>query len=722
MKKERIVFSRSLVAVAVSLAFAPAFADELEDLTNPNTREISISVRDYSKVNPLYRMYTGVNQTANGSLDLNIVNRNDDGLWLKLKAMDLGLTTQEINALAEKQGDWKVQFDYSELTKYAPYRIATKVSGVGTGSLTLNQDFRGSAGPGNDTDLKLTRKGATVSGSKLFADNWRVNFSVKSEDKRGAVMASSIGSTRSGITGPSGGTFNYSTMYFSPRPENYQHNQLEASVDYFTKKFQVSGGYYGSFFNNQNSALNITPGNNGLPTTATASGIPWLSLAPDNNAQQVYLSGAYNFTDSTRGTFKASKTIAKQDDEFIPNCPTCASNTNPSGVPYASGITNTSLGGRVDTTSYATTLTSRFTSNLDGLFSWRYEDRDDKTPVRQYVTGFFNTPESHRLNRGKLELNYRLPMGFRLSGGYEYEDKETPETLRESVTDHTFRVDLRKTMGETLNGSLSLAHSERNGGKWDLPLDSSFPTTSAVTAPLQFADRNRDKARFMLDWSPTEAASFQAYYEYAQDKYPFTPETGFARMGLTKGESEMAGLDASYLITDNWKVDGYYTYSVYKTHQDEIYTPRVLPQTCTTNTLAASCVPWSADLDMNGSVLGAGLKGKMGRWDLTANYLYSKDRTSYGINFNPSYPTAATSSVPSGAGNLPDTTYTINRLHLSGTYHVSKDTSVRVDGIYDIRRMDDYTWSNWTYSDGTRVFVSPKQSTYAIGVTLTQAF
>jgi predicted porin len=121
-------------------------------------------------------------------------------------------------------------------------------------------------------------------------------------------------------------------------------------------------------------------------------------------------------------------------------------------------------------------------------------------------------------------------------------------------------------------------------------------------------------------------------------------------------------------------------------------------------------------------VFGAGAKGKIARWDLGADYLYSKDTTNYTIAFNPAYPTAAGSAVPAGAGVLPNTNYTLNRLKLFGTYAFNKQTRLRLDYIYDVRKMDDYTWTNWTFSDGTRVNVDPKQTTSFVGLTLLQSF
>jgi MtrB/PioB family decaheme-associated outer membrane protein len=624
--------------------------------------------------------------------------------------------------------------------------VSTNVRGVGTNSLALPTVFRSTTSA--EMDLKLQRSATAISASKLFSDAFRVNLSFKSEDKKGAIISSSYGGT---WNNPLGTGKNYSAFYFAPQPENYRHNQFEASFDYFTKALQLTGGYYGSFFSNATNALNITPGQNSIALTAGPITIPWISLAPDNKSQQYYLSGAYNFTNATRGTFKVSKTRDTQDDGFIPaygSITTAATYgaINPPGVPYASGITNSSLGAVVDTTSYFGQLTSKLTRDLDGTASWRYEDRKDKTPQRFYLDssasaefprGATNEHESHTVNRGKFELSYRLPEGYRLTGGLDYESKKTPEAWRDSVKETTYRVDLRKALGETVSGSVLLAHGNRTGGTWHLENGAptvgvqTFSTATGVAAPLQFVDRKRDKVKFMLDWTPTEPLSTQLFYEYANDKYPFSPVSfnPGARMGQTDGKAQLYGLDLSYKIDRDWTARGYASYNENKTHQNELYTPRsavvtaggVLDQNCTGTAVTNSCVPWTADLKLKGLTAGVGAKGTKGKWDIGVDYLYSKDTTTYGITFDPLL-NGAGNSVPAGAGVLPDTNYTLNRFRVNGVFHYTKETRVRLDYIYDHRKMDDYTWANWTFTDGTRVNVSPNQTTHVFGVTLIQSF
>jgi predicted porin len=120
--------------------------------------------------------------------------------------------------------------------------------------------------------------------------------------------------------------------------------------------------------------------------------------------------------------------------------------------------------------------------------------------------------------------------------------------------------------------------------------------------------------------------------------------------------------------------------------------------------------------------LGAGLKGSTGDWKLGAKYLYSRDTTSYGVVADPTTMNASYSPSPAGAGYVPDTTYTLQRIQLTGTYAYTKTTKVRLDYMLDMRNMDDYTWAGWTFADGTKVNVAPNQTTQLVGLTLLQSF
>ncbi len=767
MSNKHIASTGTLLSLAAALALPGAnalAAETVQQMTSPDVAEIGVTVADYgSTVPPLQREYSGITGGTKGSLDLDFVNRSDSGWWIKAYTRQLTLPTEEYGALVEWQGHFRLAYDHYEAVKYSRYDLNTKVQGIGTAELVLNPDFRASAGLGPLRSLEVKRTRNGVGAYVALLPNLRFNIGARVEDKTGEIMSSTIGST---LNNPYGNGKNYSTMYFAPQPEDYRHRQVDASFDYSGKKLQLSAGFYGSYFTNNNLALNITPGYNSLPSVGPGTTIvpgacqagnpcnyadPWISLSPDNQAHSLYLNGGYSFTKSTRLTFRAAQTVATQNDGFIApfgylTGATGYNTLNPPGVPYAVGLDATSLNGRMVTTSYAATFTSRLTDALNLKAAVRYQKRDDQTPQRFYLdsaaSSEFPDGETNDLHNEKnttatFELGYRLPGAVRATAGYAYQKLERPDSPRPETTENTFRLEFTRPMGDTFAGWVIYTYARRTGGEWDLPDPTpstgtavTFSTATAVAAPLQFVDRNRGKLRLMADWTPTEKLSGQAYYEYQRDTYPYLPATGNARMGMTHASTETAGADLDLQLTRKWHATGFLTYDLGKSHQNELYTPRPASgdQDCSIRTAAANgfranCSPWEADLSMRGRVYGLGLVGKaLRKVDLRLDYSYSKDNTGYGITFDPLYPDASVggggSSVPAGAGFLPATIYSISRLHFAGSVPVGASARLRVDYIYDERKYSDYAWTGWSFSDGTVVNVAPVQLEQMVGVSL----
>ncbi|MGE5492473.1 MAG: MtrB/PioB family decaheme-associated outer membrane protein [Actinomycetota bacterium] len=765
------IFKRGMLAVAIAMAFPAggAWADEdVAELINPNVTEVQPKLLYLDKVNPLYRQYTGMNhQGVNGALDLNFIDRNEAGRWLRIEARDLGLETQEFKAAVEQQGDWAVKLGYDQIPRYAPFKVNSAVQGVGSNNVTLPATPFGVGSVSSVYDLKTERTATSIAASKFILEGLQANFSFKNEDKKGTRMWGSTGNSFSARdTGQAGSPFRtYSAQFFTPEPINSTHQQFEASLDYYSKKFQVSGGYYGSFYkNNAGNGLFVSPTSifgrapdtaAGATLTTLSTNLSPLSLPPDNHAQQFYVSGGYNWTDDTRGTFKASKTFAVQNDDFISASQIVPSSTSaacgPTQVCPATLTSRTNLGGKVETTNLAASLTSRLTKDLNVLASWAYEDRDDKTPIDRYAIDYShggaaitNNPQSMKTNRGKFEAGYRLPQNYKVTVGYDYDEREyvgaAEEGFRDKTKEGTFRIDLRKSLSETVNGNIQLAHADRTGSSWG-----STPNAFGDhwVAPLQFSDRTRDKAKLMLDWAPLEALNIQFAYETTRDNY----DSRKGNLGLDKGGTDLYSIDAAYRFTEDWKATLWYSLGFNNIKQNERQNPRLVdnvtaenlqdctgaahvngtpPGTTYSSTTAASftCNPWSANLKLKSEAVGAGVQGKvLGKVNVGAQYLYSRDVNKYNIAVGPVYAGSnANSPVLQGAGILPDTVYSLNTLRLFGSYPLAKATTVRLDYVYDVRKMDNYTWSGWRYSDGTTVFVKPEQTTQLIGLTLIQAF
>ncbi len=729
-------FSRTAIVIALSAVFpvAGAMADEVDDLINPNVAEVTFKLPYQNEIHPLYRQYNGVNHKGiNGNIDIDIVRRGEEGDWLKVQGRELGLSTQEFGASYEKQGDWSVALEYNQIPRYSPYEVTTGVGGIGTNSIVqpalANSAFTNGrlSNPAlGSVTLSTERDITTLSASKYLMEGLKLGFSFKNEDKTGTRMDGVRGVA--GNYGTAGGSANlYSGFLFAAEPVNQNHQQFEGTLEYVSKKFQLTAGYYGSFLSTRNNSLYVLGGTNTAAVTANLSPI---ALAPDNSLNQFYLNGAYNFTKDTRATFKVAYSEGRQNEQFMTGQAT-----------NAAGIGN-GLDGKIQTTEFYGALTSRLTKDLKILASWRYEDKQDKTPLRDYrgsvaYSSFtFNNPESHTANWGKLEADYLLGQGYGLTAGVDYTNKsrmdwvgitnnaangyQNPEyDYGRAMHEVTTRLALRKSMSETVNGSLSYARSDRKNDneRW------TATTTAPPMYPVYLADRNRDKLRGMIDWAATEQLNLQVAYEAYFDRYDMSA------YGLEKGNGQVFSIDGSYAINDNWKLSSWYSRQVGETNQ--VTQGAVCSTTnnsnCTANTARAGVplVQWNALLKLNSDQFGFGLAGKVKALELGAQYLYSSDKNRQDISDMPATTLTAVGtprSVASGMGVLPDTKYTQNTFKLFGAYPVAKMTKLRLDYIHDQRKMDDYTWQNWVYADGTKVYVKPSQTVQILGISITQSF
>lgn len=720
-------FRRTAIVIALSAVFpiATVWADEVEDLISPDVAEVTIKLPYQDKVNPLYRQYDGVNKEGvSGSANIEYVTRKEAD-WFKVNARNLGLSTQEASVLYERQGDWSLGLSYDQIPRYSPYAVSTAVTGIGTNTIKQptypNSAFSGGAliAPQlSDVTLKTERDITTLTASKFLREGVKVNFSFKDENKTGTRMDG----VRGAASLSNGSVNRYSGFLFSPEPIDQNHKQFEANVDYSGKQYQLIAGYYGSFLSTKYNSLTVTPGGNNNTGLYTPSLSP-IALAPDNSVQQFYVNGAYNFSADTRANLKVAYSEGRQDDTFL------------AGQPTQSGI-GLNLAGKVQTTEIYSSLTSRLTKDLKVLASWRYEDKKDKTPLFKFYNDgtTTNNPESHVANWGKLEADYRIGAGYGLTVGVDYTNKTKMEweaitsnaangysnvnaSYSRSMSELTTRMALRKTMSETVNGTLSVAHSERTGS------DAWNGTSSPPIYPVYLADRNRDKVRGMVDWTAAENLDLQVAYEAFFDDY------SKSTFGLDKGNGQVFSLDGNYALNDVWKMNAWYSKQVGDSSQNMqgAVCSTTNGSNCTSNTarIGVPLVLWDAKLKQDSEQFGLGLAGKVRVFNIGAQYLYSRDVNKQEISAMPGTTFTAVDvsrPVASGNGVLPDTKYTQNTIKLFGVYPVDKATKVRLDYIYDIRKMDDYTWSQWVYADGTKVYVKPEQNTQIIGLSLIHAF
>lgn len=190
--KQHLGFTKTAIALAVLAAFNPAFAEDA-DITQFIKPESSIrvgvgGVSGDSKDRAIFGQYNGMRKNSvYGLIDFDYLNRDEDtGTWLTLKGQDLGLGTRELSFSREKQGDWKLSADYSELERNYIRTINTGM--IGAGSTTPTIVRLATPGTGQDVDLKTERKAASLGIEKWLLPSLQFEANFKNEEKTGARL------------------------------------------------------------------------------------------------------------------------------------------------------------------------------------------------------------------------------------------------------------------------------------------------------------------------------------------------------------------------------------------------------------------------------------------------------------------------------------------------------------------------------------------------------
>lgn len=701
LHRDRQTFRHSLVYGALTLAFSSVQAAELDEvgvLVTPESH-ISAGIGYLNADSRRFGAYNGLRDKGDiGLVDFSLVKRDEEGFWLWANGQRVGLPDQQFGFGAERQGDWRVSIEYDQTPRYTPYDLHTNLRGIGSNSqsypatYTANQTRSTAGGIQLHTERETSRLGL----SKILGP-YELKVLFQNQEKDG--------------NRPFGrGTPSF--QEFLAEPIHSTTRQLDVSLDYTGDRLQLSGGYYGSWFYNRNagSSLAVSSGASALST------FNLISLPPDNQAHRLQLSGAYRFTDKTRGTFKLAYGRITQDESYMDVGPT-----------YRNESGRSSLGGRLNTTLAQLGLSSRPMAGLTLTGSYRYEERDDKTPVSQYIYGGTvavptalpgsSTTDGRNEHRSlknhtlKLEAGYLLPRGYRLNAGFEQDIKERNADgvrvvgYRAEIDEQSYRLELRRAMAETLSGSVALVHGKRTGDAYRrlVKLDGVTDYGSNLLQPIYIGNRDRDKLKLSLDWTPLEALSLQLVAEKSKDDYG--PGRSTPDIGMRKGEASLVSLDGAYALTDAWNLTAWVTRNDTRMNQAD----------CSKRTAAGASATcdlsvWSAAVSNRSDSWGLGFRGKIRKTlEVGGDLSLAHDLSRYQL-------------TGAGAANLPDISSQMHTLKLFAKYALNPSTSIKADYLVDKRRTNDWTWTNWTYSDGTWFDVRPSETVRFIAFTINYTF
>jgi MtrB/PioB family decaheme-associated outer membrane protein len=699
-------FRLAVLSMAIAGAF-PVGAQELDEerlaaiakLTDPASA-IYIGAGWLSDPSRRFGLYSGVREQGfHPSLGFDLLQADKrTGRSLRISGRDLGTDMQEAGIGWDRQGAWRLGLEYGRTVRSEPMVVNTGLTGIGSETVTVNgttirpvdysirRDLfvgRGEFSIDRNTTLRMRFSHETKSGERLYG--------------RGTTAA----------------TLPYAIELLA-EPLDRTTETLEVAVSHNRREFQVSAGYYGTLFVNHDNALFVNGGATPFtaPTVACAPAPCSLSLPPfaymsqplDNNSHQVFVTGGYNLSPLTRTSFKLSKTIALQNESFVPGVTVNGNGSPVTAIPGRPG----SLNGRVDTTLVYADVTSFTIDRVDLQANVRYEDRDDKTPVSRYlsaeapsgtiagVTGF-NKPRSWSSLKSKVEAGYTMPEEFKAVAGWELDKqkREAPEpyrkvNFRNETDEGTARLELKSGFQAALNGSVSYSEARRRGSSYLLDTYTNTNGTSPTTSvnPLLWADRNRNAWKGALDWTMAENASMRVSHEKSNDHY-----FGMA-LGPRGGHREYTYADLSYAISERWNAHLWWSL-------DDLVAEQA------TQTGAGAAQRWQAQLRTRSEGFGGGVQGKFRNGvELALDIMYSDQAAEQRIR---ALTTFATNS-------LPDFYY--RTAEVRATVGVPFDSHSGINAEYSFLdwRTNDWTWNGWIYSDGATLTQDYQQRTHFIGM------
>ncbi len=602
-----------------------------------------------------FRFGNGTGQDEKGTeADLSGEGRYlKDGTEVTWFAEDLGIDSRVFEFGVGKPGKFGIDLGYREL----PYRrfgdTMTPFSGSGD---TLNLP----AGwiPAGTTDT-MTGLASALMPHAIELDRQVLEFGANYlPSSKVRLYADYQRQQREGTNIMSGSFFVQGT--YLPRPVDDYTDRFDAGIRYASGPFNMTLAYYGSFYTNDAGSLTWDNPFTGFPGTDQGR----LATEPDNEFQQFSLSGSYRARAwDTVLAFSMASGRGEQNMDLLPYT------INPT-IP-APLILMADIQGKVDTTNYGLTLTTRPHNRLNVRFAYRYDERDNKTPVSLWTRVITDAIDSgdpelnipYSFERGRLNLSgtFRLFDTVTISGGYDRTDYDRDFSEVASQTEDTGWGKLRWRPTPYLEATFKGGASAREVDEYDTDYGLLFGQ-NPLMRKYNLADRDREFAEVALSASLINTPlSIGMTYLWAEDDY-YDSE-----VGLTEATEDRFTVDFNWAVGERS--------SIYVTAGSEAIESIQIGS----ETFAGP--EWEASHDDDFSHYGGGFRigTESEKLDLTVDYTRSEGETE--ILF-------AGQAV--AADDLPELESTMDSLRLALNYNVSERFGINVSARWERLEMEDW--------------------------------
>ncbi len=696
-------------------AYAASDDDEAEPRDSVQTT-ISMGVgllSDDSADRAQFGQYRGLRADRKAVASLGIdysLRKESTSTWVQLQGTDLTGDERELHLVWKNPGNWKLSADYSELLRVDPNTANTGLTRIGFVNPVVANVTQGL---GTDVQFSTKRSASGLGFAKWINPSLQLELDLKSENKTGTRL-SGIGMSCSPLMAANCSNW---AVLMMPEPIMANHSQIEARMSYAQEALRFNLGYYGSFYRNDYSTMApVLPGSLNTPATSNASLLGLLgqsvAMAPNNEAHQWDLGGSYDFNKTTRATLKLARMVSTQNQNFA--------SAGFSGVPTGD------LGAQVTSTTAKLGLTSRPVRELTLLADVRYEDRDDQTPIYGYnfngvdpTRPYTNHSLPYRKTQAKLQAGWQFNGDTKGTFGVDQESIDRGvftstgaingiSALRQQTDETTVRADVRNKFSDEVSGTVGLSRSRRDGSNWlrgnggagvtevTNPADPTNGFSSTAVFMPTLADRQRDKLKLGGDWQVSEALTLQLVGETGRDQYSAPSAYGLRDTGMNQ-----FSVDWTYVLSDNWSLNGYLAQSQQSLNQ-------------------ARPAGYIMAFDNRNLSASLGATGKINaQLNVGGSLAFMNDKSVYAQTLDTL--AGADGAALLANGGLPDVEFRQTTLKLFGKYALDKASAVRVDLVYQETATNDWAWgsngSSFAYSDGSTVWQRPSQSVGFVGVT-----
>jgi MtrB/PioB family decaheme-associated outer membrane protein len=455
--------------------------------------------------------------------------RTETGAYAKYSLQDLGLESRSGRATLGREGRYDFSLYYDGLPWNRFDETVTPYSGFASLTLPSNWVRAGSTGGMSrlaaslgDRDVETLRKTYGVDARYLAGPHWAFFANYRRQEKSG--------------TGYGYAAFLTQAVQL-PEPVDYVDDSFEVGASWNTSRATARLALSGSYFRNLNTALTFQ---NPYTPLLASSGVGRIALAPDNDAQQLSLSGNVMLWTNAVLTYGAAIGKLQQDDALLPV----------STAPNAPTPRQT-LDGEIDVAHYNLGLSLRPLDRLSLRGTARYDERDDKTDpltltyvVTDTIAGSAETTPRYSYERMRFDgsADYGVFPWLKVGGGLQWDEIDRDQQEIDKTTEDGGFLRARVTPFGSLGITLKGGQFHREAEGFDLTRRS--PGENPLLRKYNLANRDRVLYEIAATFGVGDSVTVALQGRRTDDAYRRSP------LGLTDGDTTHVGGNVGWAVSE----------------------------------------------------------------------------------------------------------------------------------------------------------------------------